>query len=47
MLVNGMDVEEYAKLAYGRLLWRNPACRERLLRHCTLLILCYSWFAPK
>ena len=33
MLVNGIKVEEYAKLEYGRLLWRIPAYRERLLRH--------------
>ena len=33
MFVNGIHVEEYAKLEYGRLLWRVPACRERLLRH--------------
>ena len=33
MLVNGIHVEEYAKLEYGRLLWRVPAYRERLLRH--------------
>jgi hypothetical protein len=33
MFVNGMQLEEYAKLEYGRLLWRVPAFRERLLRH--------------
>jgi hypothetical protein len=33
MFVNGIHVEEYAKLEYGRLLWRVPAYRERLLRH--------------
>ena len=33
MFVNGIHVQEYAKLEYGRLLWRVPACRERLLRH--------------
>lgn len=33
MLVNGIHVEEYAKLEYGRLLWRVPAYRERLLQH--------------
>ena len=33
MLVNGIHLQEYAKLEYGRLLWRVPACRERLLRH--------------
>ncbi len=33
MFVNGIHLEEYAKLEYGRLLWRVPASRERLLRH--------------
>ena len=33
MFVNGIHFEEYAKLEYGRLLWRVPAYRERLLRH--------------
>ena len=33
MFVNGIHFQEYAKLEYGRLLWRNPASRERLLRH--------------
>ncbi len=33
MFVNGIHVEEYAKLEYGRLLWRVPEYRERLLRH--------------
>jgi len=33
MFVNGIHVREYAKLEYGRLLWRVPAYRERLLRH--------------
>lgn len=37
MFVNGIHVEEYAKLEFGRLLWRTPwrtpAYRERLLRH--------------
>ena len=33
MFVNGIKVEEYAKLEYGRLPWRVPAYRERLLRH--------------
>ena len=33
MFVNGIHVQEYAKLEYGRLLWRIPAYRERLLRH--------------
>jgi hypothetical protein len=33
MFVNGIHLEEYAKLEYGRLLWRVPAYRERLLHH--------------
>ena len=33
MFVHGIYFQEYAKLEYGRLLWRAPACRERLLRH--------------
>lgn len=33
MLINGIHFQEYAKLEYGRLLWRNPAYRARLLRH--------------
>ena len=33
MFVNGIHIQEYAKLEYGRLLWRVPAYRERLLRH--------------
>ncbi len=33
MFVNGIHIEEYGKLEYGRLLWRVPAYRERLLRH--------------
>jgi hypothetical protein len=33
MLVNGIHFQEYAKLEYGRLLWRVPEYRERLLRH--------------
>ena len=33
MFVNGIHFQEYAKLEYGRLLWRVPATRERLLRH--------------
>ena len=31
--MNGIPVGKYAKLEYGRLLWRVPAYRERLLRH--------------
>ena len=33
MFVRGIHVEEYAKLEYGRLLWRVPEYREHLLRH--------------
>jgi hypothetical protein len=33
VFVNGIHFQEYAKLEYGRLLWRVPAYRERLLRH--------------
>ena len=33
MFVNGIHFQEYAKLEYGRLLWRNPVYHERLLRH--------------
>jgi len=33
MFVNGIQLEEYAKLEYGRLLWRVPEFRQRLLQH--------------
>ena len=33
MLVNGIPLDEYAKLEYGRMLWRVPEFRQRLLRH--------------
>ena len=33
MFINGIHHQEYAKLEYGRLLWRVPEYRERLLRH--------------
>ncbi len=33
MFVNGIHFQEYATLEYGRLPWRVPAYRERLLRH--------------
>jgi hypothetical protein len=33
VFINGIHFQEYAKLEYGRLLWRVPAYRERLLRH--------------
>jgi hypothetical protein len=35
MFVKGIHHQEYAKLEYGRLLWRDPLFRERLLRHWT------------
>jgi hypothetical protein len=33
MFINGIYFQEYAKLEYGRMLWRMPEYRERLLRH--------------
>ncbi len=33
MFINGIHFQEYAKLEYGRLVWRVPEFRERLLRH--------------
>ena len=33
MLINGIHHQEYAKLDYGRMVWRIPAFRERLRRH--------------
>lgn len=33
MFVNGIYFQEYAKLEYGRLLWRVPEYRRRLLQH--------------
>ena len=33
MFINGIYFQEYAKLEYGRMLWRHPESRERLLRH--------------
>jgi len=33
MFINGIHFQEYAKLEYGRMLWRNPEFRERLLGH--------------
>ena len=33
MFINGIHFQEYAKLEYGRLLWRVPVYRERLLNH--------------
>ena len=35
MFINGIHHQEYAKLEYGRMLWRIPEFRERLLRHWT------------
>lgn len=31
--MHGIYFQEYAKLEYGRLLWRVPESRQRLLRH--------------
>jgi hypothetical protein len=31
--INGIRLEEYSKLECGRILWRVPAYRERLLNH--------------
>lgn len=33
MFINGIYFQEYAKLEYGRMVWRSPEFRERLLRH--------------
>ena len=33
MFIQGIHFQEYAKLEYGRLLWRVPAYRDRLLLH--------------
>ena len=33
MFINGIHFQEYAKLEYGRLLWRRPEYRQRLLQH--------------
>ena len=33
MTANGILYQDYAKLEYGRMLWRHPATRQRLLRH--------------
>jgi hypothetical protein len=32
---NGILYQDYAKLQYGRMLWKLPDFRERLLRHWT------------
>jgi hypothetical protein len=33
MFINGIYFQEYAKLEYGRMVWRDPEFRHRLLRH--------------
>ena len=33
MFISGIHFQEYAKLEYGRRVWRIPHFRERLLRH--------------
>ena len=33
VFINGIHHQEYAKLEYGRLVWRRPDFRARLLRH--------------
>jgi hypothetical protein len=33
MTANGILYQDYAKLFYGRMLWKDPGMRERLLRH--------------
>jgi hypothetical protein len=33
MFINGIFFQEYAKLEYGRMVWRSLEFRERLLRH--------------
>jgi hypothetical protein len=35
MTENGILYQDYAKLEYGRMLWKRPDMRERLLRHWT------------
>jgi len=32
---NGILYQDYAKLHYGRMVWKDPAFRERLPRHWT------------
>jgi hypothetical protein len=32
---NGILYQDYAKLQYGRMLWKHPNFRARLLRHWT------------
>lgn len=33
MFIHGIHFQEYAKLEYGRMLWRVSEARARLLRH--------------
>jgi len=35
MSPNGILYQDYAKLQYGRMVWKHPAMRQRLLRHWT------------
>ncbi len=35
MFISGIHFQEYAKLEYGRMVWRSLEFRERLLRHWT------------
>jgi hypothetical protein len=35
VFISGIYFREYAKLEYGRLVWRTTEFRERLLRHWT------------
>ena len=35
MTPNGILYQDYANLFYGRMLWKDPAMRQRLLRHWT------------
>jgi len=33
MTANGISYDDYAKLEYGRMLWKYPDMRQRLLSH--------------
>jgi hypothetical protein len=35
MTSNGIQYQDYAKLQYGRMLWKHNDMRQRLLRHWT------------
>ena len=35
MTPNGILYQDYAKLFYGRMLWKDPTMRRRLLQHWT------------